>query len=297
MFKKNLMLILIVLFLFTACTSNNTIEETDAQKVPEEVTVPVVNNVLEFSELSPSEQSIYKEYLNTLSKEELSEFLEKSIATADFTKEEVSEIIGDINIDNLSLSEGENLKPYANIDFKVDIVMADNEEVFKKDLADEYIQRFQEHLRENIVYSLKSKVVTIRVVDENGNVMQEMIAEPLHSESDNKYILQESLETQAQTVAFDYGELNDYQFTLEKFGVKIGTNELFVEYFVDNSHFETDDASQELADFNATVKSYLLDNENVKDYILSENIDTITISSYSRPTRDYENIITSFKIE
>lgn len=187
-----------------------------------------------------------------------------------------------IKKDFLSVIEGKNHKSLFNIIFAIDVMVDTDKQENSYEFAKELQEEILEYLEQYSYVCLKAKEININVLDRNQGKLCDIEAS-CSVMNETVFVEQPEDEYAVQTLAFQYSDLNP-DFNLRKFGVIPETQELYVEYSVQDTCFEHGKAETTIAGLEETskdIREYLMSQEVSKEFAAANQIRQLTISFYN----------------
>ena len=192
--------------------------------------------------------------------------------------------------DDLSLIQGENLKPRLNLIFQIDVKLNGTRELDDVEIAKSVSTEIMDFLSADTFFALKAAHIYVSTYDLNNYLINtsQLVKNAVH---ELRALELPEPEFSAQTAAFDFNKKMP-EFVLQKFGAIQETKELYVEYFVNVSKSANESIADRLEDIHAEVVEYLLRDDSVVQYIDQFNLKILTISFYDGLEGTYQTFNT-----
>ena len=277
--KKTVLMLLAAVLLLAACAqqggggsqagaySFSTIEE-----------VPAVE---ELSELPHEDIERFRRGLENISPSSCEDYYAGMIA--EFLKDE--QLIGFSEItleqDDLTLSPGKNNKSLSDLIFRIDLQMDTTKVIDNCDIAQDVSSQLMEYLsQDDVYYRFKAERCIVTTYDVNGYMIQ-TAERGYRNVKETVFKEQSQTEYDAQSVAYSFGEKNP-EFVLDRFGAVPDTNELYMEFYVQDSYFgwgqqENQQQVDGLETIYGDIREYVLSEAAVGLYIEENNLTTMTV--------------------
>lgn len=161
--------------------------------------------------------------------------------------------------DTLSVIAGQNNKSLYNLIFEINIVIDTTKNVNIYDDIIEISNQILDFLEEYGYINLKVKELNVNTLDLNKNMIHNVSR--VHSIMNETIFIEQSEDEYAvQTLAFNFKNENS-EFILQKFGILIEPNELYIEYLVNDEYFinkSIEESKLKLDETSLKIKEILL---------------------------------------
>lgn len=184
-----------------------------------------------------------------------------------------------IEQDNLSVIAGKNKKSLYNLDFEVNVVIDTTNNVGSYEFADDISNELLTFFEQYAYFVLKTKEIDINTFDLNHYKIHNVNS--IYSIMNETVFVEQSEDEYAvQTLAFNFTDTNP-DLALQKFGIISETNELYIEYLVNDDYFDGNKPEEKIAcleKLSIDLKEHLIMQNITKEFILSNDINLLTIS-------------------
>lgn len=300
MFKRFLCIcVLNLAVLMTACGANKTpasLEDSTYWEKYKDLTAEEIPDMNTFQTLVPEEKvalrlamdRIPNEDYETVFSQVITDYCESDAVPECVDSVELKEVT--VEKDDLSLISGQNQKPLDNLIVNIDLKMEAVDPL-------EYVNAGQEN--QSMLYDYfhratgafsKILCLTVCATSEQGN--SDKLTYPIEKiggNQENVYASQPEAEYALQTLAFDFAKKNS-DFTLTKFGARPESEDLYIEYLVEDDYlYDTTDSMEKreasiaeniekLDEIRTEILDHVLSAEEAKAYMEEHGLTACTVA-------------------
>ena len=266
---KRILFMLMVSILLAACSGN------DAQSF-DDITIQNFPSVYEISKMSHADRKAIKVHAKTLPLEDCEAYFSEVVDHLLRAEDSVTLDHLEITEDRFSLAEGRNKKPMRNLSCEIHLL-------FEQNLEPDFMEARQ-NIADHILSTLSDysyfalNVRNAAVYNVSHNLTTEILGYAGTDAASIQYIEQPSDEYHVQTLLYDF---KDQQpgFRLSKFGILPETQELLIEYCIDEFlSGKYDGSKDDLEQISKDIQSMLLADAESAAYLQSHKIQTVTVS-------------------